>query len=135
MRDGDGSSAPVPTPASAVGLLLQRLAQDVAEARARIGRTILGDRLLLLGDLQRLDREVRLLRPVETDHHRIELLADLEALGALLVAVAAEIGTLDEAGGPVVTDLDLEPAVADLEHGHGDRLALVGAARCSGAAL
>jgi hypothetical protein len=38
-----------------------------------------------------------LLRPVEADHQRVELLADLEALGALLVAVAAEIGALDEA--------------------------------------
>src|SRR4051812_45465017 len=40
---------------------LQRLAEDVAERCARIGRTILRHRLLLFGDLHRLDREVRLL--------------------------------------------------------------------------
>src|SRR3546814_2965488 len=58
---------------------LQRFAKDIAQRRARIGRTILLHRLLLLGDLHRLDREGRLLRPVEARHHRVELLADLEA--------------------------------------------------------
>ena len=94
----------------------------------RIRRAVLRDRLLLFGDLQRLDREVRLLRAVEADDHRVELLADLEALRTLLVAVAAKVGALDEAGRAVVADLDLEPAVADFEHGDGDRLALLDAA-------
>src|SRR4051812_16380689 len=81
---------------SLVGVaLLEGLAEDVAERRTRIRRTILRDRLLLLGDLHRLDREGRLLGAVEAAHHRIELLADLEPLGTLLVAVAAEIATLD----------------------------------------
>src|SRR6185436_13873911 len=80
-------------------LLLQGLAEDVAKAGARIGRSILGDRLLFLGNLEGLDREIGLFRTIEADHHRVELLADLEALGALFVAVAAEIGALDEAGG------------------------------------
>src|SRR5688500_9636085 len=56
----------------------------------------------------------------------------LEALGSLLVAVAAEVGALDDAGRAVVTDLHFQPAVADLEHGHGDRLALVDAAFAAG---
>src|SRR5688500_20155164 len=99
-------------------LLLQRLAEDVAEAGARIGRAVLGHRLLLLGDLQRLDREIRLLGAVEANHHRVELLADLEALGALLVAVTAEVRALDEAGRSVVADLDREPAGAPLEDGN-----------------
>ena len=82
--------------------------------RARIRAAVLGDRLLLLGDLHRLDREVGLLRTVEADHHRVELLADLEALGALLVAVAAEIVALDEADRAVVADLHVEPGILDL---------------------
>ena len=80
--------------------------------RAAVGRTVLRHRLLLFGDLQRLDREVGLLRPVEADDLGVELLADLEALRTLLVAVAAEVGALDEAGRAVVADLDFEPAVA-----------------------
>ena len=110
--------------------LLQRLAEDVAEDRARIRRPILRHRLLLFGDLQRLDREGRLLRAVEARNLRVELLADLEALGALLVAVAAKVGALDEAGRAVVADLHFQPAVAHFEDGDGDRLALVDAARC-----
>src|SRR5688572_4385281 len=108
--------------------LLQRLAEDIAQRRARIRRSILRDRLLFLGDLQRFHREIRLLRAVEADHHRIELLADLEALGALLVAVAAKVGALDEAGRSAVADLDLEPSVAHFEDRNGDRLALGDAA-------
>src|SRR3546814_10474406 len=84
---------------------LQRFAKDIAQRRARIGRTTLLHRLLLLGDLHRLDREGRLLRPVEARHHRVELLADLEAFRTLLVAVAAEIGALDEAGRAVLARL------------------------------
>src|SRR5690242_17125096 len=93
------------------GLLLERSAQDVAERSAGVGRTVLRHLLLLLGDLHRLDREVRLLRTVEAGDHRVELLADLEALGALLVAVAAEIGALDEAHCAVVADLHVQARV------------------------
>src|SRR3569833_3175133 len=50
-------------------LLLQRLAQDVAEARPGVGAAVLRDGLLLLGDLHRLDREVRLFRAVEARDH------------------------------------------------------------------
>src|ERR1700752_272587 len=70
---------------------LEGLAEDFAERRARVGRTVLRDSLLLFGELQRLDREGRLLGAVETGHHRVELLADLETLGALLVAIAAKV--------------------------------------------
>src|SRR5205085_8406695 len=109
------------------GLLLQRRAQDVAERSARIRRSILGDRLLLFGDLHRLDREVGLLRAVEADNHRVELLADLEAFGALLVAVAAKVAALDEAGRSVVADLDVEPGVLDRANGDGHDIVLVDA--------
>ena len=40
---------------------LQRRAEDVAERSAAVGRAVLRHRLLLFGDLQRLDREGRLL--------------------------------------------------------------------------
>ena len=99
----------------------QRRAQDVAQRGAGIGGAILRHRLLLLGDLHRLDREIGLLRAVEADHLGIELLPHLEALGALLVAVAAKVGALDEAGRAVVADLDVEPAVADVADGDGER--------------
>src|SRR6187397_3131113 len=105
-------------------LLLQRLAEDVAGRRAQIRRAVLLDRRLLLGDLARLDREVGLLRAVEAGNHRVELLPDLEAVRSLLVAVAAEIRALDEAGRAVVARLHFETAVADLEHGHGDDFVL-----------
>src|SRR3546814_19641735 len=67
----------------------------------------------------------RLLRPVEARHHRVELLADLEAFRTLLVAVAAEIGALDEAGRAVLARLHFEARIADFEHGDGDDRALV----------
>src|SRR5690606_14364230 len=88
---------------------------------------------LLFGDLARLDREVGLLRAVEADHHRVDLLPDLEAVRTLLVAVAAEVRALDEAGRTIVAGLDLEPAVADLEHRDGDDVVLAQAARGCGA--
>jgi hypothetical protein len=66
----------------------------------------LRDRLLLLGDLKRLDGEVRLLGAVEANNHCVELLADLETLRTLLVAVAAKVAPLEEARRSVVADLD-----------------------------
>ena len=49
--------------------------------RAGIGGAVLRDRLLLLGDFERLDRDLHLAgAPVELDHARIDLLADREAL-------------------------------------------------------
>ena len=50
---------------------------------------------------------------------------DLEALGALLVAVAAKVAALDEAGRAVVADLDVEPGVLDRADGDGHDIALV----------
>ena len=77
------------------------------------------------GDLHRLDREGRLLGTVETGHHRVELLADLETLRTLLVAVAAEVAALDEAGCAVVTRLHFQTTVGDRENGDGNHRALV----------
>src|SRR6476620_11763592 len=110
---------------SSVLLRLQRGAEDVAQRGAGVRRAVLLDRLLLFGDLARLDREVGLFRTVEADDHRIELGADLEAVGALLVAVAAEVAALDEASRAVVADLHFQPAVAHFEHGDGDHVVLL----------
>src|SRR6476646_9114473 len=103
---------------SSVLLRLQRGAEDVAQRGAGIRRSVLLDRLLLFGDLARLDREVGLLRTVEADYHRVELGADLEAVGALFGAVAAEVAALGEPGRAVVTD-------AHFEHGDRDDVVLL----------
>src|SRR3546814_4076378 len=86
---------------------------DIAERRTRIRGTILCNSLLLFGNLQRLDREIGFLAAVETDNHRIDLLAGLEAVGTLFVTVAAKIATLDEASCTVFTGLDFKAAIAD----------------------
>jgi hypothetical protein len=79
--------------------LLQRRAEDVAERSAGVGRAVLRDGFLLLGDFQRLDRDLHLAGLlVVGDDAGVDLLADGEALGALLVAVARQVGTLDEGG-------------------------------------
>src|SRR6185312_3246297 len=85
-------------------LLFQGRSQNIAERRTGVGRAILRDGLLLLGDLHRLDGEIGLLRTIEADHQSVELLPDLEPLGTLLVAVAAQIGALGEAGRTIVAD-------------------------------
>src|SRR5690606_13096130 len=72
-------------------------AEDVAERGAGVGRAVLGHRLLLLGDLESLDRERDLAGlAIDLGHAGIDLVALGEALGALVVAVAAEVGAADE---------------------------------------
>src|SRR5690606_26543450 len=91
------------------GALLERGAQDVAQRRAGIGGAILGDRLLLLGDLERLDGNAELARlPVELGDPGVHLLADGEAFRTLFAAVAGEIGPLDEGGQIGPHDLDVD---------------------------
>src|SRR3954451_22466976 len=67
---------------------LERGAENVTQRRAGIGGAVLGNRLLLLGDFERLDRHLHLVgAAVELDHPRVDLLADRKALGPLLAAV------------------------------------------------
>src|SRR6185369_14131207 len=80
--------------------------------------------------LQRLDGEVRLLRAVEADHHRVELLADLEALRTLLVPIATKVAALDEARCAIVADLHIEARVLNGANGDRERFALLHAADC-----
>src|SRR5690606_30604744 len=113
----------------------QRSAQNVAQRGAGIGRTVLGDRFLLLGDFQRLDGDLypaRLL--VEGDHARIDLLADREALRALLVAVARQVVAPDEALNVVIDQPHVEAAVTDACDFAGDDGVLAQFARARGLA-
>src|SRR5690606_14230910 len=111
-------------------LLLQRSTQDVSERSAGVGRAVLGDRLLLLGDLERLDRDGDLARLlVEGSDAGIHLLADGETLRTLLVAVARQVRALDEGVDVVVDQLHLDAAVLDTGDLAGDDRALAQFAR------
>src|SRR5205809_4632135 len=78
-------------------LALECGAKDIAQCGAGIGGAILGNRLLLLGHFKRLDRQLDLAgATVELDHASVDLLSNLEAVGALIVAIAGELGALDE---------------------------------------
>src|SRR5207244_564194 len=55
----------------------------------------------------------------------IDLLADLEAVGALVVAVAGEFRALDERGHIGTDDLDLDARLLHLDHFAGDDGALL----------
>ena len=69
---------------------LDRRAEDVAERGPRVGRAVLFDRLLLLGDLARLDREPDPPRlRVDRNDTGIDVITLGEALRPLLGAVAA----------------------------------------------
>src|SRR6185437_10452667 len=106
-------------------LALQRRAEDVAEAGARIGGAVFGHRLLLLLDLARLDRQGKLARRlVDRGDLGIDLLADGEAVGPLLGAVAREVALADEAG-HAFGDHHLDPAIGDAGDRAGDDIAFL----------
>src|SRR5260370_3005683 len=106
-------------------LALQCRAEDVAEAGARIGGAVIGHRLLLLLDLARLDRERQLARRlVDRRDLGVDLLADGEAVGALLAAVARQVGLADAAR-HAVPDGDLDAAIDDRRDGAGHDRALL----------
>src|SRR3546814_19627193 len=68
------------------------------------------------------------LAAVDTDNHRLDLLAGLDAVGPLFVTVAAKIATLDEASCTVFTGLDFKAAIPDFKNRDGNGRALVKAA-------
>src|SRR5260370_15577182 len=113
-----------------VGTLFERGAENVAQRRPRIGGAVLRDGFLLLGDFQRLDRDLHLAGLlVELDHPRIDLFADGETLGALIGALARQFGALDEGGDVGAGDLDLDAARLYLKHFAGHDRALLDVAR------
>src|SRR5882757_9746080 len=78
---------------------LERGAEDVAERRTGVGGAVLRDRLLLLGHLERLDRDLHLVgAAVELNDTAVDLLPDSEPFGPLLAAVARQLRALDEGG-------------------------------------
>src|SRR5258707_12669477 len=90
---------------------LERGAENVAQRRARVGRAVLRDGFLLLGDFQRLDRDLHLAGfLVELDHARVDLFADRKTLGALIGTLAGQFRALDEGGKIGARDLDLDAA-------------------------
>src|SRR4051812_8092952 len=107
------------------GPLLERSAQDVAQGRAGIRGAVLSDRFLLFGHFQRLDRDRELARlAVELGHAGIDLLADLEAVGALVVAIAGQIGAADEGVEIGAGDFHIETGLLHVRHFAGDDIAL-----------
>src|SRR5690606_35017083 len=109
--------------------LLDGCFEDVAERSTRVGRAILSHRLLLLGQLELLDRDrdppARL---VDADHRGIDLVADVEALRPLLSTVTRQVRAFDEARHIGADDLDLDAIVLDRDHFAGDRITLLVAA-------
>src|SRR5437764_3690312 len=100
-----------------------RRAEDIAEAGAGFGGAEFGHRLLLLIDLARLDRQRD--PPggaVDRGDLGIEPLADREAVGALLAAVARQLGLADETG-HAVGQGHLEAGVLDAADRRGDHIA------------
>src|SRR5688572_371414 len=98
-------------------LLLQRGTKDIAERRTGIGRAVLGDRFLLLRDLECLDRDIHAAAfLVDLGDTRIDFLADGKAFGTLLAAIAAEIRALDEGFDAAVDQPHLDAAFLDIDH-------------------
>src|SRR4051794_6514823 len=91
--------------------LLECRAENIAQRRARVGRSVLRDRFLLLGNFQRLDRHADLVRfLVELRDARVDLLAHREALGPLLGAITRKLIALDEGGELGANDLYVDAA-------------------------
>ena len=110
--------------------LMAALKMSPSEA-PRVGGAVLRHGLLLLGDLQRLDRHRDAAAVlVEAGDGGIDLVADVEALGPLLGAVARQVGALDEGGDVAVGDLDLDAVLLHRQHLAGDLAALLAACRC-----
>src|SRR5882724_9985700 len=117
-------------PKSLLVAVLERGAEDVAQCCSRIGGAVLRDGFLLFGNFQRLDRDLHLAGLlVELDHAGIDLFADGETLGALIVAIAGQFRPLDEGGEVGARDLHLDAGFLHFEHFASDDRALLDVAR------
>ncbi len=100
-----------------------RSTKNIAQAGAGIGRAIFLNRLFLFFNLKRLDGK-RNTPSATVDLHQlgVELIADGEAVGALLVAITRQIGTPNKAR-QVVQDFHFDALIAHCRHRAGNRLA------------
>src|SRR5580693_3777591 len=104
-----------------LALALERGAEDVAQRRAGIRGAVLRDGFLLLGDFQRLDRDLHFVgAAIELDDAGVDLLADGEAVRTLLGTVARQLRALDEGGVLGADDLHVDAAFLHVDHLAGD---------------
>src|SRR4051794_7660825 len=100
---------------------LQRCSQNVTERSTGVGRSVLGDGFLLLGDLERLDRHGNLAGLlVEGGDTGIDLLARGKPLRPLLRTLAGEVSTTDEGGEIGIGNLHVDAGFLHLDHLAGD---------------
>src|SRR5271169_6533329 len=103
---------------------VDRSAEDVAEARARIRRAELGHRAFFLVDLARLDRQADLARgAVDRGDLRVDLFTNRETVRPLFAAIARQFGLADKAE-QAVADRNFDPALVDPGDRPGHNLAL-----------
>src|SRR5580700_1355546 len=104
-----------------LALALERGAEDVAQRCAGIRGAVLRDGLLLLGNFQRLDRDLHFVgAPIELDDAGVDLLADGKAVRTLLGTVTRQLRTLDEGGVLGADDLHVDAAFLHVDHLTGD---------------
>src|SRR5216684_5925397 len=116
---------------AALALAFERRSENVAQGGAGIRRAILGDRLFLLGDFQRLDRDRHAPRAaIKLRNTRVYLFADSETVGPLLGTIARQFGALDEGGVFGAGDADVDAAFLDLDDFAGNYGALLQIAGC-----
>src|SRR5262245_47343448 len=99
------------------GALLEGGTENIAKRGARIGRTVLGNCLLLLGHFQRLNGNADFVSlAVELGDAGIYFLANRESLRPLLAALACKIGTLYEGNKIGAGDLHIDPGLFHLRN-------------------
>ena len=80
-------------PASIVFLFLQGSTKNVSKRCSRIGRSVLGNGFLFLGNFTRLDRELQLApSPFDSGDENVDLVTDRITIRALFRSITAEIG-------------------------------------------
>src|SRR5690606_2265603 len=106
---------------------------NVAKRSAGVGRAVLGHRLLLFGNLERLDGQRDLAGlAIDLGDAGIDLVALGETLGTLIGAIAAQVGAADERRHLRVGNLDLDAAVVDIGDRAGHDRALLDAVAAFG---
>ena len=75
------------------------------------------DRFFLFGNLQRLNRQAdTAVALIEIGHHRVQLIADMETLRALVLTVARQIGTTDKGRDIALGNRHFQTAIGNRRH-------------------